>query len=761
MKIKKDQVNLITSEDSNTDSINFGIGDTGVIIDLLRKRLYSHPLRTMVQEYLSNGRDANREAQNNKSICVTLPTKLDPVFKVRDFGPGLSPERVRTVFVLYGSSTKRKDNNQTGGFGIGAKSAWAYTDSFTITSVHDGVKSTYIAHLGKKSEGSLDLLETESTNEETGVEVSISIQEKDIADVHNAVYRTTKFWDKKPQFKGIVDVEIPREYKDGFSLKGEGYAIGNRLLPWHSIENSKTGAAKNSKKGKASQSNFWAVVDGIPYEITKAATDDHLSTLGKGQYYLFFKTGEVQINANREELVFDESVIESLKKRIDTMVGDLKALIQKDVEKAKNLKEMRSLIQKDDSPLKLLQSRLVLNLKLANSSFKIIKEKTDVYDNFGASLSFPDDTMYDSSFKLLDNFLSTEFKHVIFLKDDNTYDKNKWLQFIRNYDYSMTGHRMLHDTLDQLVFVKTTNKAPYEGLELPQDKQDKIRQYYEDYFKKEIEREAKRKQEAEARKKATAERESWRDKWGKILEIGYSYNGLHANTAIITFDLEEHLKVKDSKTKKGSSPNDWFYVVVENVYTGKMILSKEELKTIYFAQHEKKKRTIATDKVRAEKLKQLGMKSLEEIKEEIKSVMVIPDQLKTQLREVLRTAKVPSFVKYLDEEYLKEAGDSFTTEDAETIRVFRTTMENKPYVDLNYIKNFYPEEFKAATITAKEEKERVQVICQKFGFFTCINFKANTWRTETLRFLKLVKLEQESKKDEPKEAKKKKKKAAV
>jgi hypothetical protein len=40
---------------------NFAIGDASVVIEIMRKRIYSHPIRTLVQEYMSNGRDANRE----------------------------------------------------------------------------------------------------------------------------------------------------------------------------------------------------------------------------------------------------------------------------------------------------------------------------------------------------------------------------------------------------------------------------------------------------------------------------------------------------------------------------------------------------------------------------------------------------------------------------------------------------------------------------------------------------------------------------
>src|SRR5574343_369620 len=101
--------------------------------------LYKYPIRTVCQEYICNARDAMREAGTfgKMPMKISVPNNFSPVFKVRDYGVGLSPDRVRNVFVNYGSSTKRNTNTQTGGFGIGAKSAFAITDSFVVVSFYN------------------------------------------------------------------------------------------------------------------------------------------------------------------------------------------------------------------------------------------------------------------------------------------------------------------------------------------------------------------------------------------------------------------------------------------------------------------------------------------------------------------------------------------------------------------------------------------------------------------------------------------------
>jgi hypothetical protein len=194
--------------DSNvepTKALNFGISDVRLVVDILSK-LYAYPIRTLVQEYICNGRDAMREANTwgKQPIDITVPNTLDPVFKVRDYGVGITPDRMENIFVNYGSSTKRNTNAQTGGFGIGAKSAFSYTDSFTITSFVNGIKYIYVAHLA--DDGGVNLINKESTKESNGVEISIGVKPKDIPEFRNAVQRCVRFWQEPIKFIGSKDI---------------------------------------------------------------------------------------------------------------------------------------------------------------------------------------------------------------------------------------------------------------------------------------------------------------------------------------------------------------------------------------------------------------------------------------------------------------------------------------------------------------------------------------------------------------------------
>lgn len=322
--------NSVDTNNNSTASYDFSIGDVSTIIEILRNRLYSNPIRTLTQEYLSNARDSHREAGSaDKPIRVTLPTKLDSVLKIRDFGVGLSKDRVRDVFVNYGISTKRKDNVQTGGFGLGAKSAWAYTDSFTVTSYYNGTCSTYVAHTGKSSNGTFELINECDTNEPNGVEVQIPVKEADISKFVDAVYRTTMFWDVRPDLKGITDLELPK----GYAEPKVKYRKGNTIILANNSYN------ENLFETRYVNEKVFVLIDKIPYSIAKFGyqVDSLRKTLDLVQsdniVLIEIGNGVVDVAASREEVSTDKKNISKLEEICKTAITDICDIIRDEFKK--------------------------------------------------------------------------------------------------------------------------------------------------------------------------------------------------------------------------------------------------------------------------------------------------------------------------------------------------------------------------------------------------------------------------------------------
>lgn len=297
----------------------FGIANVSLVMELLSK-LYSNPIQTLTQEYISNARDANREVKSTRKIEITAPTKFNAIMQIRDFGPGLSPERIKDVFLFYGASTKRNDDNQVGGFGIGSKSAFAYTDSFTVTSFINGIKYTYIIHKSNNS-GQMDKVTEEKTNEPNGVMVEIAINPRDTQAFKNAILRTIFFWkeNEKPIIKGVDSSEIP-------DIKAKFTDIAN-LYTYDVLPN---------QFPVDYNSNSIIVIDGIPYS-NKGYTP-LIEKKIKTRFVISIDTGHVDIAPNREELVNNERTKKYLSTLDARIIKDIELYTEKQLKNLSNIK---------------------------------------------------------------------------------------------------------------------------------------------------------------------------------------------------------------------------------------------------------------------------------------------------------------------------------------------------------------------------------------------------------------------------------------
>ena len=150
---------------------SFTIKQTAFMAELLSKKLYSNPTLAVIRELISNAIDVS-----GCNIDIQAPSFLEPTFIVRDYGTGLSREDVMTLYTTYGESTKRDTNSVIGGFGVGSKSPFALTDTFTVTSRYKGERTDYVCY---KDKGFPRIREVCSahTDEPDGLEVRVPIED--------------------------------------------------------------------------------------------------------------------------------------------------------------------------------------------------------------------------------------------------------------------------------------------------------------------------------------------------------------------------------------------------------------------------------------------------------------------------------------------------------------------------------------------------------------------------------------------------------
>lgn len=280
------------------------------IMTILRDTLYSDKVLAVLREYAANAWDANRAAgRGDVPIKITLPTYGNLTLSIRDNGPGLSVDEVFTVYNQYGDSTKRNDNVAVGMLGIGSKSGFAYSDSFTIISWNGGHRSTYVAVIDESEKGRVDLLDVHKLDPaigedpaETGVEIQIPVKPSDIIEFTAKAQSLFVHFVPRP----IINTELTPE-KSGINFAGLGTIF----------------EAKVDKYGYSSDSHDrgWIAVMGcIPYRVNLSQLKGLNSSANRMSGVLTFNVGEIQFSASREDLKYGDITKKNLADKINGII---------------------------------------------------------------------------------------------------------------------------------------------------------------------------------------------------------------------------------------------------------------------------------------------------------------------------------------------------------------------------------------------------------------------------------------------------------
>lgn len=280
----------------------FGISihNAAHIMTILRDTLYTDKVMAVLREYSANAWDAHREfGKADTPINIVLPTSMDPTLRIQDFGRGMSQQEVFEVYTQYGASTKRNSDNTVGTLGIGSKSGFAYSDSFTVISCHGGTRSTYVAVLDSSEKGLIQCLLEEDCGDETGITIQIAVRREDIAEFINKAQVLYKYFQPRP----IINTDLPD-------------ATGSQI------------DMKNGLIDEKSTEDHWIAVMGcVPYRINT----DQLFENGQrmvGDYVdeikgaLYFDIGEVQVNASREELKYSDSTKKAIVAKFSALMDE-------------------------------------------------------------------------------------------------------------------------------------------------------------------------------------------------------------------------------------------------------------------------------------------------------------------------------------------------------------------------------------------------------------------------------------------------------
>ncbi|EQA7786858.1 ATP-binding protein [Acinetobacter baumannii] len=321
MKLHTEHENLI----GNTSNMSsFGIAASAKAFQILSSGIYKHKILAVVRETVCNAYDAHKMVNSNEKWQVKAPTELDPRFVVRDFGPGLSEDNILDIYTQYFVSTKNEDGEQIGGFGLGAKSPFSYTDTFTVTSYHNEMVRIYTAALKNGEPVLIKVYEGEfEEGDRTGIEVTVPVKSDDIQKFNHEIRHVLKVFD--PNSFELIGIDMDPNM---FLKNHQNYSDDWFFTASNSYTNSP---------------GIYAICGNIIYPLQGTPGLETSWLLAKGGVvYVHFSINELMPQPSREQLQMDDFTVSNIVKRVNLIN---KNELEKDIAELNEIKYERKLIR--------------------------------------------------------------------------------------------------------------------------------------------------------------------------------------------------------------------------------------------------------------------------------------------------------------------------------------------------------------------------------------------------------------------------------
>ncbi len=341
MKIQESSHDPIESQGlSGTGS--FTLKASSHAFRLLSSGLYTNKIQAVIRELSCNAADAHVMNGNQAlPFDIKLPNGLDGQFYVRDYGPGMSEQDVMSLYTTYFESTKQQSNDFTGGFGVGSKSPFAYTDMFTVVSINNGLRSTYTAYVDDSGEPKISKLgDGEPTDEPSGLSVSFPVKPEDQR-VFQAEANTVLMWFKSPvNVLGVGDSNKPVPFdKERVLFRTPNVVVfGKKSNDGLSLQSPPDANNHHAARPPQSRSGTLGtlVMGNVHYPLPlDASIKDLPQAQWFAQHNVVFTVpiGAVSVAASREALAFDKFTKESAKAIVTQAFDDVAKELWKYIEK--------------------------------------------------------------------------------------------------------------------------------------------------------------------------------------------------------------------------------------------------------------------------------------------------------------------------------------------------------------------------------------------------------------------------------------------
>lgn len=275
------------------------IRDWGVGLSL--EQIIGHPIEAKEDEVLIEGNIIVKEDEiPDGSAVIGEPSYYGDELVFRD----QSGEIIRRpgMYTTLFDSTKEEDNGQIGSFGLGSKSPFSVSDSFTVESRYEGKLYRFVMFLDENKLPSVDLVTKdmvtrdpapEDTDEFNGLTVRVPVK--------NSRFRA--FADEITRLGRVMD---PAQRP---VIENDAYFYG-----WQEI--SRDQKVNNTYIQKNGNQGHYAVMGGVSYPVDLGQVREDLRAVMEKfpSTYTFFEIGDLNVPPSREDLSYDQFTRESIER---------------------------------------------------------------------------------------------------------------------------------------------------------------------------------------------------------------------------------------------------------------------------------------------------------------------------------------------------------------------------------------------------------------------------------------------------------------
>lgn len=328
------------------------------LMDMMSDGLYSDKYGSIVRELTSNAFDANVEGGMHDEpvrIDIVKPNSFtnQGELVITDCGMGICPQRINDIFTLYFASTKRDDNEMIGGFGIGAKSPFAYTNVFRVETWCEGSKYTYLMEK-RGQDRTCTLLETV---EEEGQGTKIRIPIKDAYDYNKFVAAVN---DQCLLMRPLSVTISEGEYKHADVVEFENFYVARA----HD---------GNLVRNKVALGNV--VYDIDPHEFL------HTSRYLSGFTLIpKLEIGKVMPTMSRESLQITDEAREYLTTRFKDAIAELQQLVDENTVETDSI--LKAMQDNSSNFFELPGTDITVDLRFGGYSTDLVKKESNKLNNF-------------------------------------------------------------------------------------------------------------------------------------------------------------------------------------------------------------------------------------------------------------------------------------------------------------------------------------------------------------------------------------------